>query len=407
MSRPGSGGGPGGPGDPPRSLIKPGGGVDVELLREIAEREAEAGDEPRVGFDPDSPRKVVFEISRDHGQRLDKYLNVRLTHLSRTQIQSLIDRELVRVSGRAPKASTKLRPGDVVEVVVPPPPPTDIQGEDIPLSVLFEDEHLIVLNKQPDIIVHPARAHHRGTMLNALVWHLERVSAVGGALSEVGHEQARPGVVHRLDRDTTGVIVFAKTEEAHWKLGRQFEERTTDKRYLALVAGEVEPLADVIDLPLGPSPSKVKGHREKQVVRHDELGKSALTIYRVVERFEGYSLVEVELKTGRTHQIRVHLSHRGYPIVGDDMYGGPMPTGADLGLLPTHPDARRRWTRQCLHAASLGFAHPISGEPMRFVAPVAEDLGRLVGILRRNRPGAGATGIAGATLDLSVVAPAE
>jgi 23S rRNA pseudouridine1911/1915/1917 synthase len=391
----------------PRSLIKPGGGVDVEYLREIAEREAESEGDVDLGFDPDSPRKVAFPISRDHGQRLDKYLNVRLTHMSRTQIQGVIERELVRVSGRIPKASTKLRPGDLVEVVVPPPPPTNIQPEDIPLDVIFEDEHLIVVSKQPDIIVHPARAHNRGTMLNALAWHLQHASSVGGELSDVGRDQARPGVVHRLDRDTTGVIVFAKTEEAHWKLGRQFEKRETDKRYLALVAGDLQPLADVIDLPLGPSPSKIKGRREKQVVRHDELGKPAVTIYRVRERFDGYSLVEVELKTGRTHQIRVHLSHRGFPIVGDDMYDGPRPLGADLGLPETHPDAAARWDRQLLHAATLAFTHPITTQPMTFAAPIPADFRRLLGILRRNRPGAGRTDIAGATLDLDAVIPAD
>ena len=393
--------------DPPqhaggRSLIKPGGAVDIDLLREIADEE---GDAEPAGFDHDSPRKVTFEISRDHGQRLDKYLRVRLPHLSRTQVQALIERELARVGGRVPKPSTKLRPGDIVEVVVPAPAPTDIQPDDIPLDVLYEDRHLIVINKQADFIVHPARAHNRGTMLNALAWYFQHRSAVGGGLSDVGEEFARPGVVHRLDRDTTGVIVFAKDEEAHWKLARQFEKRTTDKRYLTLAAGDIETLADVIDLPLGPSPSKVKGHREKQVVRHDELGKSAVTIYRVLERFDGYSLVEIELKTGRTHQIRVHLSHLGYPIVGDDMYGGPMPTGTELGLPPDHPLATHRWARQCLHAASLGFVHPITAEPMTFTAPLRDDMRRLIGILRRCRPGAGATGIDGASLSLRVVAP--
>jgi 23S rRNA pseudouridine1911/1915/1917 synthase len=244
-------------------------------------------------------------------------------------------------------------------------------------------------------------------MLNALAWHLQHASSVGGELSDVGRDQARPGVVHRLDRDTTGVIVFAKTEEAHWKLGRQFEKRETDKRYLALVAGDLQPLADVIDLPLGPSPSKIKGRREKQVVRHDELGKPAVTIYRVRERFDGYSLVEVELKTGRTHQIRVHLSHRGFPIVGDDMYDGPRPLGADLGLPETHPDAAARWDRQLLHAATLAFTHPITTQPMTFAAPIPADFRRLLGILRRNRPGAGRTDIAGATLDLDAVIPAD
>lgn len=385
-----------------RPLIKPGGAVDVDVLRTLADEDG--ADDPQ-GFDPDSKRKVTFEISRDHGQRLDKYLRQRLTHMSRTQIQSLIERELARVNARIPKASTKLRPGDVVEVVVPPPPPKDIQPDEIPLDVIYEDEHIIVLNKQADIIVHPARAHNRGTMLNALVWHLKNNSDVGGTLSGVGEGEARPGVVHRLDRDTTGVIVFAKNDEAHWKLARQFELRTTDKRYVALVAGEIEPLADVIDLPLGPSPSTIKGHREKYVVRHDDQGKASVTIYRVIERFDGFSLVEVELKTGRTHQIRVHLSHLGYPLVGDDMYGGPLLTGEQAGLPATHPDAKKRQEQQCLHAARLSFVHPITNEAMTFSAPLRGDLRRLVGILRRNRPGGGPTGIPGAELDPHDLAP--
>lgn len=383
-----------------RPLIKPGGAVDPDVLRELAE--LETGDEP-TGFDPDSPRCVRFTISRDHGQRLDKYLRVRLAHMSRTQIQSLIERGLVRVSGKNPKASTSLKPGDTVEVVVPPPPPTDIQPDEIPLDVLFEDEHLIVLNKQAGVIVHPARAHNRGTLLNALVWHFERTT--GGTLSGVGRDTARPGVVHRLDRDTTGVIVFAKTDEAHWKLARQFEDRTAEKRYVALAAGEVEPLADVIDLPLGPSPSTIKGHREKQVVRHDRLGKKAVTVYRVIERFRGLSLLEIELKTGRTHQIRVHMASRGYPLVGDDMYGGPRLTGAQAGLPETHPVAGTCWDQQCLHAAVLALNHPVSGTPMRFEAPLRLDMRRLVAILRRNAPGPGPTGIAGAVLDPARLVP--
>ena len=390
------------PGDELGPLIKPGGAVDIDVLRALAEREG-AGDE--AGFDPDSPRKVAFTITRDHGQRLDKYLRVRLPHMSRTQIQALIERELVRVSGRVPKASTSLKPGDTVEVVVPPPPPTDIQPDEMPLEVLFEDEHLIVLNKQADLIVHPARSHNRGTMLNGLVWHFQNRSQEGGGLSGVGHDTARPGVVHRLDRDTTGVIVFAKSDEAHWKLAKQFEQRTVDKRYAALVAGDVEPAADVINLPLGPSISKVKGQREKYVVRHDELGKPSVTIYRVIERFDGYSLVEVELKTGRTHQIRVHFSYLGYPLVGDDMYGGPLLSGAAAGLDTTHPDATTRWTMQCLHAASLRFEHPITGAEHCFTAPLRDDMARIVRILRRNRPGAGVSSPAGATLDPRVLIP--
>jgi 23S rRNA pseudouridine1911/1915/1917 synthase len=204
-------------------------------------------------------------------------------------------------------------------------------------------------------------------------------------------------VVHRLDRHTSGCIVFAKTDEAHWKLGHQFEHRRVDKRYLAVVQGEVRPDVQVVDLPLGPHPSREKGYREKQVVRHDELGKEAVTIVRVRERYPGASasrgpctLVELELRTGRTHQIRVHLSYNGWPIVGDDMYGGrPYEDGAGRVIL----------SRQALHACTLGIRHPISGEPMRFTAPLRGELAALVHDLRQRR-GVERVDAPGATVDL-------
>ncbi len=395
---------------PSDRLILPGGKVDPDALREWYERaSAEGSDEEQLGT-------VRFELQRDVGSRLDRYLTSRVTFMSRTQLQHLIDEGGVTVNGRPGKASTRLRLNDVVEVVIPPPPSTEIQPEQMPLDVMFEDDHLIVLNKRADVIVHPARSENSGTLINALAWHFQNVS--GGTLSGVGREFARPGVVHRLDRNTTGCIVFAKSDEAHWKLGRQFELRSVDKRYLALVHGRVEPEGQVIDLPIGPHPSREKGYREKYVVRHDDLGKPSVTIVRVRERYEesgqaaerhgdgeergesteesgtpgmkgrppqgwgeksgatlplchaatsplpAFTLVELELKTGRTHQIRVHLSHSGWAIVGDDMYGG-------RALMDTC--GRTLIARQALHAALLSFEHPISGKPMTFVAPPPAD----------------------------------
>ena len=352
-------------------LVLPGGKVDADAVRSAAEAD----------LDDDGLRRVAFKLSRDLSKRLDKYLQDRIAFMSRTQLQRLIDEGGVTVNGRAPKASTKLRLGDEVEVVVPPPPSTEIVGEEIPIEVLFEDEHMLVLNKSPDIIVHPARSHNTGTLLNALVWYFEHKG--DGGLSGVGEEFARPGVVHRLDRKTSGVMVIAKDDEAHWRLGRQFEKRETDKRYLALVEGIVEADAEVIDLPIGPHPSRVKGMREKMVVRHDEWGKQAVTICRVRERYRtelgNYSLVELELKTGRTHQIRVHLSHRMHPIVGDDMYGGrALRVGEETVL-----------DRQALHAAVLGFRHPRTGERVEFTAPLREDMARAVTLLRERGSRAG------------------
>ncbi|HVU65142.1 MAG TPA: RluA family pseudouridine synthase [Phycisphaerales bacterium] len=388
--------------DTPRStnVVQHGGKVDPDALLKRIQAASSAPEEfddagrpilethdadqqiaPGGAVDDDAPNRVVFVLQRDLDKRLDKYLTDRITFMSRTQLQRLIDEGGVTVNAKPPKASTRLRAGDRVEVYVPPPPPTEIQPEDIPLNVVFEDDHLIVIDKSPDIIVHPARAHNKGTMLNALAWHFQHSGS--GALSGVGKEFARPGVVHRLDRQTSGLIVFAKSDEAHWRLGSQFEKRTVDKRYLAIVHGLFEPEIDTIDLPLGPHPSKERGLREKYVVRHDVLGKPALTIARVRRHFGAwhghtaldadpkakahgqdaratqFSLVELELKTGRTHQIRVHLSHRGFPIAGDDMYGGKR-----TDLFP----------RVALHAATLRFRHPADGREMAFRSPIPADL---------------------------------
>ncbi|MEM1329805.1 MAG: RluA family pseudouridine synthase [Planctomycetota bacterium] len=352
-----------------RPLILPGGKVDPEAVRFAVERAREA-----AGNDDAELPKVTFTLQRDLGSRLDKYLTSRITFLSRNQLQTLIAEGGVLVNGNRAKPSTKLRLGDAVEVTIPPPPSKKTVPEQIPLEVLYEDRHLIVLNKRPDIIVHPARSELSGTMINALAWHFEHES--GGTLSTVGDEYARPGVVHRLDRNTTGCIVFAKDDEAHWKLGRQFEERTVDKRYVALVQGRFHADAEVIELPIGPHPSREKGYREKYVVRHDDLGKPSTTICRVRERYrlheravgdQEFTLVELELKTGRTHQIRVHLSHLGYPLVGDDMYSGRPLYARDRDDTPVIG-------RQALHAALLAFEHPISGEHLVHVAPLPADL---------------------------------
>ncbi len=363
-----------------RELILPGGKVDPEAVRRAFE-EIAARARSEDGDDDEHNVRVTFSLQRDLKARLDRYLTSRITFMSRNQLQRLIESGAVEVNGREAKASTRLRENDEVTVSLPPPPDKSIKPERMDLDILFEDEHLIVLNKQPDIIVHPARSELSGTMINALAWHFRHASPTGGELSSVGEQFARPGVVHRLDRDTTGCIVFAKTDEAHWKLGRQFELRTVDKRYLALVHGRVEPDVQVIDKPLGPHPSREKGYREKYVVRHDDLGKPSVTICRVRERYRDHnrpvgdqdvSLVELELKTGRTHQIRVHLSSEGWPIVGDTMYGGrtrTLPDGREIG-------------RQMLHAALLAFEHPVRSEPMAFVAPVPDDMRALIDSMR-------------------------
>ena len=356
------------------ALVQPGGKVDPDRLREAVEAARES--------DPDAPMpRIQFTLQRDLTEpRLDTDLTSRVTFLSRSQLQTIVDAGGATVGGKPAKRSLKLRRGDVVRLVIPPPPPSHIEPQQLPLTVLFEDDDLIVLNKQAEMIVHPGRSEADGTLINALAWHFANVSA--GSLSSVGDDDARPGVVHRLDRNTTGCIVFAKNDETHWKLAAQFEHRTADKRYLAVVSGRVEPDTLTIDKPIGPHPSKVKGYREKQVVRYDDLGKPSITICRVHERYrlhdrpvadQWFSLVELELKTGRTHQIRVHMTDEGWPLVGDDMYGG----------LPFEHEGEPVFARQALHAALLAIEHPRTGEPLVFTAEPASDMHRLIALLRR------------------------
>jgi 23S rRNA pseudouridine1911/1915/1917 synthase len=349
-------------------VLTAGGKVDPDAVYAAYEKATSEGDDGFVV-------KVRFEMLRDHKTRLDKYLTSRVTYMSRNQLQRLIDDGGAAVNDKPAKASTKLRLNDRITLVIPKPPSGEIEPDDIALNVLYEDGHIIVLNKSPGIIVHPARSENRGTMINALAYHFANRSS--GELSTVGCDFARPGVVHRLDRNTSGCIIFAKTDQAHWKMGHQFEHRTVDKRYLAVVHGHVKPDTQTIDLPLGPHQSKAKGMREKRVVRHDDLGKASVTVCRVRERYTlgkaAFSLVELELKTGRTHQIRVHLSHLEHPIVGDDMYGGrPFADANANTVIDT----------QALHAALLAFAHPITDEPMRFIAPPRNELLKLIRVLR-------------------------
>ena len=347
---------------------------------------------PEDEADEPPPQRVVFTLSHDLDKRLDKYLVDRVTFMSRAKLQSLIEEGVVLVNGRPGKNSTKLRINDTVEVFIPPPPSEHVPPQDIPLNVMFEDEHIIVINKSPDIIVHPARSHLSGTMINALAYHFRHRSS--GGLSEVGKQFARPGVIHRLDRQTSGVIVFAKTEQAHWQVARQFEQRTTEKRYLAFVHGRPEPPIDIIELPMGPHPSRERGLREKQAIRHDHLGKAAVTVYRTLGNYSvprktakwpvtpdltgprqnatdhQVSLLEIELRTGRTHQIRLHLSHIGWPLIADDLYGGK--------LVP-------QCGRVALHAALLRFRHPVSNQPLSFQAPLPDDLAGLLAFLRKGK----------------------
>jgi 23S rRNA pseudouridine1911/1915/1917 synthase len=304
-------------------------------------------------------------------RRIDKYLHGRFSNLSRHFLQDAIRSGAVKVNGQPVKPSFRLTHGDKIEIVIPEPPSKDILPENIPLDILYEDNDIIILNKAPDMIVHPARGNTHGTLVNALKHYSDRLSS--------GLGEFRPGIVHRLDRDTTGVMVVTRHEGAQWKIARQFELRQVKKTYLAIVHGEPELHADRISAPLGVHPTI----REKYAIR-PEIGKEAITFYEVLEAFRGFSLLKCEPHTGRTHQIRVHLSYIKHPIVADDMYGGKLVYPWQLA--DAEPAVEEPVIARCaLHAWTLEFTHPSTNERVKFEAPLPADMQKLLDLLRQYR----------------------
>ena len=286
-------------------------------------------------------------------------------------IQEIIKAQTVRVNGKVVKQSFRLNPGDKIELTLPEIHEKEITPEDIPLDIIYEDDDIIVLNKQANMIVHPARSNTHGTLVNALIYYSDRLSS--------GLGKFRPGIVHRLDKNTTGVMVVTKNDIAQWKIAKQFEQRLTKKTYLAIVQGCPQLTADCIDAPLGVDPRA----REKQAVR-SETGKEAITFYEVLEEFRGYSLLKVRIKTGRTHQIRIHLSYIKHPVVADDMYGGKLVYPwqlTDEEPSPQNPII----SRVALHAYTLEFKHPTTEEMVKFEAPIPPDMQQLLTELRKYR----------------------
>ena len=328
-----------------------------------------------IPIDEDEVQHVRLRVRRKlPGRRLDKYLHGRFPHLSRTAIQRLIKQGEVKVNGQSTKSSYEMSGGDVIDLTIPPPEPREVIPENLPLDVIYEDDYILALNKQAGIICHPAHAEQTGTLANALVYYANELSH--------GSDPFRPGIVHRLDKNTTGIMLVAKNDEAHWRLSLQFERRTIQKTYLAVTHGELELDGDTIDAPIGVH-SVV---REKFAVMVKEnrikLSKSAVTYYEVAERFRGYTLVRLQPKTGRTHQLRVHMSYIGYPIVGDTMYGGRIVSESDLtGHGSTDPIIEY----QALHAWRIQFHHPITEKPMELEAPFHNSFKHLVQMLRSTR----------------------
>ncbi len=319
---------------------------------------------------------IEFHIRHDLQKRLDLYLRDRLPHHSRSMLQKLIRAGAALVNDRPAKSSTLLRTGDKVQLDIPPAVDHHALPENIPLQVVYEDDHFLAVNKQADLLVHPARGHWTGTLINALLY---RARQNAGTLS-TGSDPWRPGIIHRLDRHTTGLILIAKTDEAHWRLAGQFERRTIRKTYLAIVHGVPALDSDMIDAPLGVHP----GNREKYAVRA-EGGRPAQTIYHVRERFGRCSLLELAPKTGRTHQLRVHLAHIGHPIVGDVTYGGrelsPLDITGPKTVSTAHPTCPVIG-RQALHAFRLQFVHPFNFTRMTLEAPLPDDMIELLSVLR-------------------------
>jgi 23S rRNA pseudouridine1911/1915/1917 synthase len=279
----------------------------------------------------------------DQGTRLDHFLAEKLAELSRSRVQSLVKDGHILLNNVATRSSAKLKNGDQISITIPAPVSTAIVAEEIPLAILFEDVELIVLNKPPGLVVHPAVGNESGTLVNALLHHCHDLSGIGG--------EQRPGIVHRLDKDTSGCLVVAKNDHAHQQLSQQFAGRTIEKIYLALVASVPRQKRGSIHAPIGRHPV----NRQKMAVV--ERGRAAHTDYEVLQEFaDGTALIACTLHTGRTHQIRVHLQHLGHPLLGDAVYGRP-----------------RGYPRQMLHAWKLGFDHPRTGERLRFTAPIPPD----------------------------------
>jgi 23S rRNA pseudouridine1911/1915/1917 synthase len=300
---------------------------------------------------------VTFKISADEaGTRLDAYLASQIEGWSRARLQRLIENEDVLVNGKSSKPSYKIREHDEVEVELIAPAADAFVPENIPIDIVYEDDTLVVVNKPAGLVVHPSAGTPSGTLANALAYHFQQLPAGTGV---------RPGLVHRLDRDTSGLLVVAKTDSALENLSDQFRDRTVYKSYVALVHGRVAASSGKIDQPLARDPSN---RTRMAVVRG---GRNALTLYRVRRGFDRFTLLDVELKTGRTHQIRVHLAWLKHPVVGDETYGA----GRDNTIQDTRLRARvRSLNRQFLHAEKLGFTHPKTGEFVKFELPLPEDL---------------------------------
>ncbi|MBO8159421.1 RluA family pseudouridine synthase [Thermosyntropha sp.] len=303
--------------------------------------------------------EIILVGEESERERLDVFIADYFTQLSRSNVQNLISNKKVMVDGEFKKASYRVREGEKITVEIPEPQKIEVKPQNIPLEIIYQDKDIAIINKPKNMVVHPAHGNWDNTLVNALLYHIKDLSGINGEL--------RPGIVHRLDKDTSGVMVVAKNDVAHRNLAEQIKEHTINREYIALVHGVIKENLGTIEAPIGRS----KTDRKKMAVVLD--GKPAISHYQVLERFDNYTLVKVKLMTGRTHQIRVHFSHIKHPVVGDPLYG---PEKKHLGF-----------DSQALHAYLLGFNHPSTGEYMEFISPLPEYFEKVLEKLRKSEKG--------------------
>lgn len=299
--------------------------------------------------------KTIHLTVDEAGDRLDKYVSQQLTEHSRNQIQLWIDQELIHVNGETQKAKYKVQSNDEIVIEVPEPVEISTEAENIPLDIIYEDKHLAVVNKPQGMVVHPSAGHYSKTLVNALLYHLDNLSGINGEI--------RPGIVHRIDKDTSGLLMVAKDDITHNGLADQLKDKTTMREYQAIVHGGIEHNKGTIEAPIGRDP---KNRKKYAVV---EGGKDSVTHFEVIERLGKYTLVSLNLETGRTHQIRVHMDYIGHPVAGDGVYG---------------PAKTLEGNGQFLHAKRLGFIHPITKEEMTFDSELPEIFQNTLSDIRNN-----------------------
>jgi 23S rRNA pseudouridine1911/1915/1917 synthase len=291
-----------------------------------------------------SEQVILTASPEDKGSRIDKYISDNIAELTRSAVQGLIEKGLVLAEGRAVSKNYKLRGGEEISVEIPEPEPMDAVPEDIPLDIVYEDDDLLVVNKPKGMVVHPAHGNYTGTLVNALLHHCgDSLSGINGVI--------RPGIVHRIDKNTSGLLIVAKNDASHLKLAEQIKEHSFTREYEAVACGYFKETEGTVDAPIG----RHKTDRKKMCVT-TENSRNAVTHYSVIKQYGGYAHVRLRLETGRTHQIRVHLSYIGHPVLGDDVYGKPY-----KGI-----------EGQCLHARKIGFIHPTTGEYMEFVSDLPD-----------------------------------